>query len=41
VSPASGIAPHLGKLMREYAATGMPPAFIPLEPRNEDDDTHE
>ena len=27
----SGIAPLLRKLMREYAATGMPPAYIPKE----------
>jgi transposase InsO family protein len=28
--PASGIAPLLKNLMAEYAATGLPPAYIPL-----------
>ena len=28
--PASGIAPLLKKLLAEYAATGLPPAYIPL-----------
>lgn len=28
--PASGIAPLLQKLLAEYAATGLPPAYIPL-----------
>ena len=27
----SGIAPLLRKLMAEYAATGLPPAYIPKE----------
>jgi putative transposase len=27
--PPSGIAPHLRQLMAEYAATGMPPAYLP------------
>ena len=27
--PPSGIAPHLRALMADYAATGLPPAFIP------------
>jgi len=26
---ASGIAPHLRRLMQEYAATGLPPAYLP------------
>ena len=30
-SPASGIAPLLKKLMGDYAATGLPPAYIPQE----------
>ena len=30
-SPASGIAPLLKKLMADYAATGLPPAYIPQE----------
>lgn len=25
----SGIAPHLAKLMQDYAATGLPPAYVP------------
>jgi putative transposase len=27
--PPSGIAPHLQQLMADYAATGLPPAFLP------------
>jgi hypothetical protein len=27
----SGIAPHLRQLMADYAATGMPPAYLPKE----------
>lgn len=30
--PKSGIAPHLRALMEEYAATGLPPAYLPKEP---------
>ena len=33
VSPApaaSGIAPLLRELMSDYAATGLPPAYVPL-----------
>ena len=33
-----GIAPHLRTLMAEYAATGLPPAFIPKD--DTADDTH-
>jgi len=29
--PTSGVAPLLRQLMREYAATGLPPAYIPQE----------
>jgi putative transposase len=29
-TPPSGVAPHLRALMAEYAATGLPPAFIPM-----------
>jgi putative transposase len=29
----SGIAPLLRELMTEYAATGLPPAYVPLLPR--------
>lgn len=34
---ASAIAPLLRSLMAEYAATGLPPAYLPLQP----DDPHE
>lgn len=30
-TPPSGIAPHLRALMADYAATGMPPAFVPKD----------
>ncbi|HEV2414990.1 MAG TPA: DDE-type integrase/transposase/recombinase [Candidatus Dormibacteraeota bacterium] len=29
--PATGIAPHLRALMADYAATGLPPAFLPKD----------
>lgn len=35
--PASGIAPLLRKLMADYAATGLPPAYLPTPQSNEDD----
>ena len=31
----SGMAPLLGQLLREYAATGLPPAYIPTPPEEE------
>jgi putative transposase len=34
----SGIAPLLTELMREYAATGLPPAYVPLPSRAHDED---
>jgi hypothetical protein len=34
----SGIAPRLRELMNEYAATGLPPAYVPLPPRSEEND---
>jgi putative transposase len=34
----SGIAPLLRELMSEYAATGLPPAYVPLLPRREEND---
>lgn len=41
VEPA-GIAPHLRALMAEYAATGLPPAFIHQDPYRRDlDDAEE
>jgi transposase InsO family protein len=33
----SGIAPLLRELMREYAATGLPPAYVPLGDKQEDE----
>ena len=37
--PSTGIAPHLRALMADYAATGLPPAFVPhdLSPTTDDD----
>jgi putative transposase len=29
--PPSGIAPHLRRLMADYAATGLPPAYLPRD----------
>ena len=31
----SGMAPLLRQLLREYAATGLPPAYIPTPPAEE------
>ena len=31
-----GIAPLLDKLMAEYAATGVPPAYLPFDPEDTD-----
>jgi transposase InsO family protein len=33
----SGIAPLLRELMRDYAATGLPPAYVPLADKQEDE----
>lgn len=33
----SGVAPLLRELMTEYAATGLPPAYVPLHRRHEED----
>ena len=30
-APSSGIAPHLRQLMAQYAATGLPPAYLPKD----------
>ena len=35
--PPSGIAPLLQELMRDYAATGLPPAYVPMPMRPEND----
>ena len=34
---AVGIAPHLRALMADYAATGLPPAFIPKDDTNDEE----
>lgn len=33
--PASGMAPLLSDLLADYAATGLPPAYLPKESKNE------
>jgi transposase InsO family protein len=40
-APPVGIAPHLRALMAEYAATGLPPAFVPKNDMQNDDDNTE
>jgi putative transposase len=30
-TPAAGIAPLLKKMIADYAATGLPPAYLPTE----------
>ncbi len=38
--PASGMAPLLTKLIAEYAAAGLPPAYLPKKPQpNEEEET--
>ena len=37
--PESGIAPLLSSLMADYAATGLPPAYLPKGERESDHDT--
>jgi len=39
--PPSGIAPLLRELMNEYAATGLPPAYVPLLTKRPEDESHE
>ena len=36
-SPPVGIAPHLRALMADYAATGLPPAYVPKHESTNDD----
>ena len=31
-APQSGMAPLLRQLMAQYAATGLPPAYLPTDP---------
>ena len=33
--PPSGVAPLLKKLMADYAASGLPPAYMPLPERDD------
>jgi hypothetical protein len=37
----SGIAPHLRALMADYAATGLPPAFVTKDHPTDHDDPSE
>jgi transposase InsO family protein len=37
----SGIAPLLRELMNEYAATGLPPAYVPMLTHRPEDESHE
>ena len=34
--PTGEVAPLLRKLMTEYAATGIPPAYLPQKPQDEE-----
>lgn len=38
VTDDAGIAPLLQKLMADYAATGLPPAYLPLQPANTEEE---
>ena len=31
LAPASGVAPLLKQMIADYAATGLPPAYLPTE----------
>jgi len=35
--PRSGVAPLLAELLRQYAATGLPPAYLPQESKKSED----
>jgi hypothetical protein len=37
VTPQSGMAPLLRQLIEDYAATGLPPAYLPHGDRNQED----
>jgi transposase InsO family protein len=37
--PPSGVAPLLAALLREYAATGLPPAYLPKEPNHPEEES--
>jgi putative transposase len=36
--PTKGIAPLLAKLLAEQAATGLPPAYLPKDEKNQGDE---
>ena len=38
VKPAEGVAPLLAKMLGEHAATGLPPAYLPKDEREEGDE---
>ena len=40
-APAGGVAPLLKDLLARYAATGLPPAYLPLHNHDEPDDTED
>jgi hypothetical protein len=40
-APDSGVAPLLEKYMAEYAATGLPPAYLPTEADHHDEENHD
>jgi hypothetical protein len=37
--PPSGVAPLLAELLREYAATGLPPAYLPKESKHPEEES--
>lgn len=39
--PPSGVAPLLAELLREYAATGLPPAYLPKDSKKSEDEENE
>ena len=39
--PPSGVAPLLAELLRQYAATGLPPAYLPKESKKSEDEENE
>ena len=36
LSPPAGLAPLLKKIIQQYAATGLPPAYLPKDPTSQD-----
>lgn len=39
--PPSGVAPLLAELLRQYAATGLPPAYLPKESKKSEEEENE